>query len=37
MRIFHNLNVDWMGRRKFFYLLSTFFLIGLVNVLDQRF
>lgn len=38
MRIFHNLNVDWMGRRKFFYVLSTvFFLIGLANALIRGF
>lgn len=33
MRIFHNLNVNWMGMRKTFYILSTaLFLIGLLNV-----
>ncbi len=33
MRIFHNLNIDFMGKRKFFYILSSIlFLIGLVNV-----
>lgn len=38
MRIFHNLNVDWMGKRKFFYILSTvFFLIGLLNALIRGF
>lgn len=38
MRIFHNLNVDWMGKRKFFYILSTvFFLIGLGNALIRGF
>ncbi|MCE1189173.1 MAG: protein translocase subunit SecF [Ignavibacteria bacterium] len=32
MHIFKSLNVDWMGKRKMFYLLSTtIFLIGLVN------
>ena len=31
MRIFENLNVDFMGKRKFFYVISTvFFLIGVV-------
>jgi preprotein translocase subunit SecF len=34
MRILHNLNVDFMGKRKFFYGLSiTLFLIGFINVL----
>ena len=34
MRILHNLNVDFMKKRKFFYLLSTtLFLIGFVNIL----
>lgn len=38
MRIFHNLNVDWMGKRKFFYVLSAaFFLIGLLNALIRGF
>ncbi|HEX2961440.1 MAG TPA: protein translocase subunit SecF, partial [Ignavibacteriales bacterium] len=33
MRIFHNLDVDFMGKRRFFYFLSAlFFLIGLVSV-----
>ncbi|WP_290662284.1 protein translocase subunit SecF [Ignavibacterium sp.] len=33
MRIFHNLNVDWMGMRKTFYILSlTLFLIGMLNI-----
>lgn len=33
MRIFHNLNVNWMGMRKTFYILSiAFFLIGMLNV-----
>ncbi|MCU7493625.1 MAG: protein translocase subunit SecF, partial [Ignavibacteria bacterium] len=33
MRIFHNLDVDFMGKRRFFYFLSAlFFLIGLVAV-----
>ncbi|GMU85597.1 MAG: hypothetical protein AMXMBFR48_08390 [Ignavibacteriales bacterium] len=33
MQIFHNLNVDWMGKRKFFYVLSTvIFVLGLINI-----
>lgn len=33
MRIFHNLDVDFMGKRRFFYFLSAlFFLVGLVAV-----
>ncbi len=34
MRIFHNLNVDFLGKRKFFYVFSlTLFLIGLLSVI----
>lgn len=34
MRIFHNLNVDFLGKRKFFYVFSlTLFLIGLLNII----
>ncbi len=34
MRILHNINVDFMGKRKFFYGLSiTLFLIGFINIL----
>ncbi len=34
MRIFEHLNVDFLGKRKLFYIISTsLFLIGLVNVL----
>ena len=34
MRILHNLNVDFMGKRKYFYILSvSLFLIGFVNIL----
>lgn len=34
MRILHNINIDFMGKRKFFYGLSTtLFLIGLINML----
>lgn len=33
MRIFHNLNVDFMGKRKFFYILSaSLFLFGMLNI-----
>ena len=34
MRVFHNLNVDFLGKRKFFYMFSlALFLIGLLSVL----
>lgn len=34
MRIFENLNVDFVGKRKYFYILSsTLFLIGLINII----
>lgn len=34
MRIFHNLNVDFLGKRKIFYVFSlTLFLIGLFSVI----
>lgn len=34
MRIFHNLNVDFLGKRKFFYMFSlVLFLIGLLSVI----
>lgn len=34
MRIFHNLNVDFLGKRKFFYMLSTaIFVLGLISIL----
>ena len=34
MRIFHNLNVDFLGKRKFFYMFSlALFLIGLLSVI----
>jgi len=34
MRIFHNLNVDFLGKRKIFYIFSTtLFLIGLLSVI----
>ena len=33
MRIFENLNVDFLGKRKFFYVISgTLFLFGLINI-----
>lgn len=33
MQLFHNLNIDFMGKRKFFYVLSaSFFLLGLLNI-----
>ena len=33
MRIFHNLNIDFLGKRKFFYMFSlALFLIGLLSV-----
>jgi len=33
MRIFHNLNVDFLGKRKFFYVVSlSLFLIGWISV-----
>lgn len=34
MRIFHNLNVDFLGKRKLFYIVSlVLFLIGLLNII----
>jgi len=33
MRIFENIQIDWIGRRKFFYMVSTaLFLLGLINI-----
>jgi preprotein translocase subunit SecF len=33
MRVFHNLNVDFLGKRKYFYLLSlALFLIGWISI-----
>jgi preprotein translocase SecF subunit len=33
MRIFENIQIDWMGRRKIFYIVSTsLFLLGLINI-----
>jgi preprotein translocase subunit SecF len=38
MRIFQNLQVDWLGRRNLFYILSTvLFLIGLISVIIRGF
>ena len=38
MRIFHDLNVDFMGKRKIFYTLSsTLILIGLINIFVRGF
>jgi preprotein translocase subunit SecF len=38
MRIFENLNIDFLGKRKFFYILSsTLFLIGVVNFIIRGF
>ncbi|MBV6444020.1 MAG: protein translocase subunit SecF [Ignavibacteriales bacterium] len=36
MRIFHNLNVDFLGKRKYFYMLSTIiFVLGLISILAR--
>jgi len=33
MQLFHNLNIDFMGKRKFFYILSSsIFLLGMLNI-----
>jgi preprotein translocase subunit SecF len=33
MRIFENIQIDWMGKRKVFYMVSTIlFLLGLINI-----
>jgi preprotein translocase subunit SecF len=38
MRIFEHLNVDFLGKRKLFYIVSTsLFLIGLINVIFRGF
>lgn len=38
MQIFHNLNVDFLGKRRFFYFVSlTLFLIGWVSVIFRGF
>ena len=38
MQIFHNLNIDWLGKRKIFYVVSTsLFLIGLISVIVRGF
>ena len=36
MRIFHNLNVDFLGKRKFFYILSTTIIVlGFISILTR--
>lgn len=38
MRLFENINVNWLKRRKFFYVLSTsLFLIGVISVIFRGF
>ncbi len=38
MRIFENIHVDWMGKRKIFYVVSTsLFIIGLINAIVRGF
>ncbi len=38
MRLFENLHIDWLGKRKIFYVVSTtLFLIGLLNVIIRGF
>ncbi len=38
MRVFHNLNVDFLGKRKFFYIVSaTLFMIGVISVVFRGF
>ncbi len=38
MRVFHNLNVDFLGKRKFFYVLSaSLFFIGVISVIFRGF
>ena len=38
MRLFENLHIDWLGKRKFFYFVSVaLFLIGLFNVIIRGF
>ncbi len=38
MRVFHNLNVDFLGKRKFFYILSaSLFMIGVISVIFRGF
>jgi len=33
MRIFENIHIDWMGKRKLFYIVSaSLFLLGLINI-----
>jgi len=34
MRIFENIHINWMGKRKLFYIVSTsLFLLGLINII----
>lgn len=34
MRILHNINIDFLSKRKYFYILSgTLFLVGLINII----
>jgi preprotein translocase subunit SecF len=36
MRIFHNLNVDFLGKRNFFYILSTtIFVLGVISIIAR--
>ncbi len=36
MRIFHNLNVDFLGKRKYFYILSTSIIVlGFISILTR--
>lgn len=36
MRIFENIHIDWLGKRKVFYIVSTvLFLLGLINILTR--
>jgi preprotein translocase subunit SecF len=38
MRLFENLHIDWLGKRKIFYVVSTaLFLIGVFNVIFRGF
>lgn len=38
MRLFENIHIDWMGKRKLFYVVSTsLFLIGLINAITRGF
>ncbi|MCH8326500.1 MAG: protein translocase subunit SecF, partial [Bacteroidetes bacterium] len=38
MQLFNNIKIDWLGKRKIFYLVSTvLFLIGVLNVIFKGF